>query len=83
METKIHRETDTETYRRTFEAYKQAVADLAKLVGKCSVEEFQQARDQAEAARKTFEAQRKTRNGRVYFPRVEERSISRTGARRA
>jgi hypothetical protein len=66
MEIKTYRES--ETYRRTLEAYKQAVDDLAKLAGKCRIEEFEQATAKTEAARKTFEAQRKTRTGRVHFP---------------
>jgi hypothetical protein len=68
METEngTHRKTDT-VYRRTLETYRQAVHDLAKLVGKCSVEDFQRAMAQAEAAREAFEAQRKT-HGHIYFP---------------
>jgi hypothetical protein len=66
--TNTHRESDTETYRRTLEAYSRAVSDLAKLVGKCSVEEFQQATAKTEAARKALEAQRKTPSGDDYVP---------------
>ena len=61
METNTQGETENETYRRTLEAYKRAVADLAKLAGKCKVEEFQQATAKTEAARKAFEALHKTR----------------------
>jgi len=58
-------ESDKEIYRRTLDAYKQAVTDLEWLVGKCSVEGFQQAVAKADAARKAFEALRTTNDPKV------------------